>query len=108
MTRPMTRPKLGTIAIAVCLVAMPAAAAEFTRTPQADGPDVITIRGEIEPDDHKKFIEIAPDIMQTNFILNSKGGHIGAAIIIGRSSASAIMKPKCTMRSNAFTLSRTL
>jgi hypothetical protein len=80
----MARPQLGTIAIAVCLLAMPAAAAEVTRTPQANGPDVITIRGEIEPDDHKKFIEIVSDIMKANVILNSKGGHIGTAIIIGR------------------------
>ena len=71
MTRP--RPKLGAIAIAVYLVATPAAAAEFTRMPQANGPDVITMRGEIEGDDHKKFIEIASDIMQASVVLNSKG-----------------------------------
>ncbi len=67
----------------------------------------ITIRGDIEADDHKKFIEIASDIMQAN-VINSKGGHIGAAIIIGRFIRLRNMKPKCTMRSNAFTLSRTL
>jgi hypothetical protein len=82
MTR--ARPKLGTIAIAVYLVATPAAAAEFTRMPQANGPDVITMRGEIEADDHKKFIEIASDIMQANVVLNSKGGHVAAALAIGR------------------------
>src|SRR5262245_32139809 len=39
MSRP--QPKLRTIAIAVCLVATPAATAEFKRAPQADGPDII-------------------------------------------------------------------
>ena len=42
MTRP--RPKLGTIAIAVCLVATPAAAAEITHTPRPNGPEVISNR----------------------------------------------------------------
>jgi hypothetical protein len=37
MNRP--QPKLGTIAIAVYLVATTAPAAEFTRRPQANGPD---------------------------------------------------------------------
>jgi hypothetical protein len=78
------RSKLSTIAIAVYLVATPAAAAEFTHRPQVNGPDVITIRGEIDADDYKKFIEIASDIMHASVILNSKGGHIAAAISIGR------------------------
>jgi hypothetical protein len=39
---------------------------------------------QIEADDHKKFIEIASDAMQASIILNSKGGHLGSAIIIGR------------------------
>jgi hypothetical protein len=75
---------IATALVAAYLVATPAAAAEFTRRPQANGPDVITIRGEIEADDHKKFIEIASDLMQASVILDSKGGHIGTALIIGR------------------------
>ena len=39
-------------------VASPAAAAEFTRRPQANGPDVITISGIIEQADDKKFTEL--------------------------------------------------
>ena len=81
MTRP--RPKIGTIAIAVYLVATPAAAAEITHRPQPKGPDVISISGEIEPDDDKKFIEIARDIPQASVVLNSKGGYNSAAINIG-------------------------
>jgi hypothetical protein len=81
VTRP--RPKIGTIAIAVYLVATPAAAAEITHRPQPKGPDVISISGEIEPDDDKKFIEIARDIPQASVVLNSKGGYNSAAINIG-------------------------
>ena len=65
-------------------VATPAAAAEITRTPQAKGPDIISIRGKIDADDHKKFIEIASDSMLASVILNSRGGDTRAAIIIGR------------------------
>jgi hypothetical protein len=82
MNRP--RPKLGTIAIAVYLVTTPAVAAEFTRTPQVNGPDVITIRGEIEAGDDKKFIEIAFDMTQASVVLNVKGGRVWEAMNIGR------------------------
>jgi len=51
-----SRPKLGAMAIAVYLVATPAAAAEFTHRQQANGPDGITMRGEIDANDYKKFI----------------------------------------------------
>jgi hypothetical protein len=43
LTRP--GPKLGTVAIAVSLVAIPATAAEIVHYPQVDGPDIITIAG---------------------------------------------------------------
>jgi hypothetical protein len=79
----MTRPKPGIIAIVVYLVATPAAAAEFTQRPQADGPDIITVDGEIEPDDEKKFFEIARNITQANVVLNSRGGYNAAAMRIG-------------------------
>jgi hypothetical protein len=82
MTEP--RAELGTIAIVLYLIATPAAAAEFTHRSQPNGPDVISIRGEIYADDDKKFIEIASDIMHASIILDVKGGHIGAAISIGR------------------------
>jgi hypothetical protein len=38
----------------------------------------------IQPDDEKKFIEIARDITQASVVLNSKGGYVQAAINIGR------------------------
>jgi hypothetical protein len=76
----MIRPKLGTIAIAVYFVTTPAAAAEITRRPQANGPDVITIHGFfIEQDDDKKFIEVARNIVQASVVLNSRGGYNHAA-----------------------------
>ena len=66
------------------LGATSAAAAEFTRRPQANGSDVITISGEIHAGDHWKFIEITRDIKQASVILNSNGGRIRQAIHIGR------------------------
>jgi hypothetical protein len=65
-------------------ITTPAASAEITRRPQANGPDVIIIDGEIEPGDDKKFIEIARDVTQASVVLNSKGGYNETAIIIGR------------------------
>jgi hypothetical protein len=62
----------------------PATAAEFTRRPQANGPDVISIVGVIEPGDDKKFNEIASDMTQASVILNVKGGRVWEAINIGR------------------------
>jgi hypothetical protein len=47
-------------------------------------PEVITVSGEIEPDDDKRFVEIAWAITQAIVVLNSKGGHLGAAAKIGR------------------------
>ena len=82
MTRP--RPRLGTIAIAVYFVATPATAAEFKRTPQANGPDIITISGVIYPGDDKKFLEITWSLTNAIVILNSRGGHLNEAAIIGR------------------------
>ena len=52
-------------------ITTPAASAEITRRPQANGPDVIIIDGEIEPGDDKKFIEIARDVTQASVVLNS-------------------------------------
>jgi hypothetical protein len=75
----------GTCALALLLTGcVTAAAAEITRTPEANGLDVITIRGNIEADDHKKFIDIAFDIMQASVILDSRGGYVEAALAIGR------------------------
>ena len=82
MTRP--RPKLGTIAIAVYLLATPAAAAEFTHRQQANGPDVIAISGVIYPGDDKKFLEITWSLTNAIVILNSRGGNLNEAAIIGR------------------------
>jgi hypothetical protein len=65
-------------------ITTPAASAEITRRPQANGPDVIIIDREIEPGDDKKFIEIARDVTQASVVLNSKGGYNETAIIIGR------------------------
>ena len=81
MTRP--RAKFGNIAIAVCLVATPAAAAEFTHRPQANGPDVITISGTIEQADDKKFAELTWDLKDAIVVLNSRGGYNSAATNIG-------------------------
>jgi hypothetical protein len=69
MTR--SRPKLGIIAIAVYLVATPAAAAaEITHRPQTNGPHVISIVGVIERGDDKKFNEVASDMAQASVILD--------------------------------------
>ena len=65
-------------------VTTPAASAEITRRPQANGPDVISIVGVIEPGDDKKFNEIASDMTQASVILNVKGGRVWEAINIGR------------------------
>jgi hypothetical protein len=79
-----SRPKLGIIAIAVYLVATPAAAAEITHRPQTNGPHVISIVGVIERGDDKKFNEVASDMTQASVILNVKGGFIREAINIRR------------------------
>ena len=62
---------------------MPAIAAEITHRAQTNGPEVITVSGEIEPDDDKKFVEMAwaPKAI---IVLNSRGGHLGTAAKIGR------------------------
>jgi hypothetical protein len=83
MTRP--RPKFGTIAIAVYLVATPAAAAEITHTRKADGSHLVTISGKINPGDDKRFNEITFGVYETTtIVLNSPGGYINEAIEIGR------------------------
>jgi hypothetical protein len=74
----------GTIAIAVYLVATPAAAAEFTRRPQTNGLDVISIVGVIEPGDDKKFNELTWGLKDAIVVLNSRGGHNDVAMSIGR------------------------
>ena len=82
MIRP--RPKFGVIAIAVYLVATPAAAAEITHTRKADGSHVVTISGQIRHGDGMKFFELTwavPD--PATVILNSPGGWIGEAMAIG-------------------------
>ena len=68
------------------LLATPATAAEITLKTPANGQDVITIRGMIERADDKKFIEVAALSKAPNVsvVLNSIGGYIGAAGVIGR------------------------
>jgi hypothetical protein len=69
--------------IAIYLVATPATAAEFKRTPQVDGPDIIVLSGLLQPDDDKKFAAIAAGISQAAIVLNSIGGNNNAAAHIG-------------------------
>ena len=64
-------------------VATPAAAAEFTRRPQANGPDVISIFGVIEQGDDKKFAELTWGLKDAIIVLNSRGGYNSAATNIG-------------------------
>ena len=64
-------------------VATPAAAAEFTRRPQANGPDVISIVGVIEQGDDKKFADLAWGLKDAIVVLNSRGGYNSAATNIG-------------------------
>ena len=64
-------------------VTTPAAAAEFTRRPQANGPDIITINGIIDPGDNKKFVQVVLEIKHASIVLNSRGGYIQDAIAIG-------------------------
>jgi hypothetical protein len=105
MNRPQS--KLGTIAIVVCLVATPVAAAEFARAPQADGPDIITISGDIEQGDDKKFAELAWGVKDAIIILDSRGGYNSPAANIGlhirshnyetRLHSGAICNSACTL-----------
>jgi hypothetical protein len=104
---PSARPKLGTMAIAVYLVATPATAAEFKRAPKADGPDIITISGVIEQGDDKKFVGLTWGLKDAIVVLNSRGGYISAAINIGlrvrshnyetRVHSGAICNSACTL-----------
>ena len=77
--------KLRTIAIAVYFVAQPATASEFTRRPQANGPDVIGI---IEPGDDKKCDEIASDMTKASVTL--KGEPHPPAVAARRRGAGSV------------------
>ena len=72
-------------ALTVLLLATPASAAEITRVSQGEG-YVITIRGEIAPGDSQKFGQhvLYPAKVHVVVVLDSIGGHIGAAIAIAR------------------------
>ena len=78
--------KLSSIALAVYLVATPAAAAEITHTRKADGSHVVTISGQIHHGDDKKFIEVTWGLFDdtVTVILNSPGGYLQEAVNIGR------------------------
>ena len=88
-------------------VATPAAAAEFTRKPQGNGPDVITISGLIEQADDKKFTELTWGLNDAIVVLNSRGGYNSAATNIGlrirshnyetRVHSGAICSSACTL-----------
>ena len=66
---------LGCAVLAATIIApavtTPAASAEITRRPQANGPYVISIAGVIEPGDDIKFNEIASDMTQASVILDA-------------------------------------
>ena len=88
-------------------VATPAAAAEFTRRPQANSPYVITISGFIEQGDDKKFAELTWGLNDAIVVLNSRGGYNSAATNIGlrirshnyetRVRSGAICSSACTL-----------
>jgi hypothetical protein len=70
-------------AIIAPVVATPAAAADFTRTPHADGPDIITISGIIYPGDNRKFVQVVLETKHASIVLDSRGGYVEDAIAIG-------------------------
>jgi hypothetical protein len=69
--------------IAISLVATPATAAEFKRTPQADGPDIIVLSGIIEPMTTRNSPPSRGGFQQAAIVLNSNGGNNNAAGHIG-------------------------
>jgi hypothetical protein len=59
-------------------------AAEFTKTPTNDGPDIIAIAGDFVLGDEKKFIDLALSSQNALVVLQSPGGNLYAGIEIGR------------------------
>ena len=88
-------------------VTTPAASAQITRRPQANGPDVITISGIIEQADDKKFADLTLGLNDAIVVVNSRGGYNSAATNIGfrirshnyetRVHSGAICNSACTL-----------
>jgi hypothetical protein len=71
-------------ALALCLaLATSVRAAEIKRTPQPDGPDIVSISGAIQRGDDQKFIEVTENSRDVTITLNSIGGFNQPAANIG-------------------------